>query len=50
MIFQNVTNGFQSTWGANVYADIYSIVAIGHPTLDAIRTALSGRTVLKLAR
>ena len=36
-IFRKVTNGFRSDWGAEVYADICSIVATGR---------LSGRTAL----
>jgi len=48
-----VTNGFRSTWGANGYADICSIVATGRlngrTALDAIRICLAGGTVLKPA-
>ena len=29
VIFRKVTNGFRSAWGAEVYADIRSIVATG---------------------
>jgi transposase len=53
VIFRKVTNGFRSAWGANVYADICSIIATGRlngqTALDAIRTALAGRTLLKPA-
>jgi len=37
VIFRKVTNGFRSAWGAQVYADICSIVATGR---------LNGRTAL----
>ena len=49
VIFRKVTNGFRSVWGAEVYADICSIVATGrlngHTALDAIRSALAARTL-----
>ena len=45
VIFRKVTNGFRSVWGAEVYADICSIVATGRlngrTALDAIRAALA---------
>ena len=45
VIFRKVTNGFRSAWGADVYADICSIVATGRrhgrTALDAIRSALA---------
>jgi transposase len=45
VIFQKVTNGFRSTWGAEVYADIRSIVATGQlndrSALTAIRQTLA---------
>ena len=45
VIFRKVTNGFRSVWGAEVYADICSIVATGRlngrTPLDAIRSALA---------
>ncbi len=45
VIFRKVTNGFRSAWGAEVYADISSIVATGRlngrSPLDAIRSALA---------
>jgi transposase len=37
VIFRRVTNGFRSQWGANVYADLCSVVATGR---------LAGRTAL----
>jgi hypothetical protein len=37
VIFRRVTNGFRSEWGANVYADLCSVVATGR---------LAGRTAL----
>jgi len=44
VIFRKVTNGFRSTWGAKVYADICSVVATGklagRSALAAIRAAL----------
>jgi transposase len=46
VIFRKVTNGFRSVWGAEVYADICSVVATGkrkgQSALAAIRDALSG--------
>ena len=45
VIFRKVTNGFRSSWGAKVYADLCSIVATGRikgrSTLSAIRAALA---------
>jgi len=41
VIFRKVTNGFRSAWGAEVYADIRSIVATGR---------LNGRTALAAIR
>ena len=45
VIFRKVTNGFRSAWGAEVYADISSIVATGRlngrSALEAIRSALA---------
>ena len=45
VIFRKVTNGFRSGWGAQVYADIRSIVATGRlagrSALSAIRAALT---------
>ena len=50
VIFRKVTNGFRSAWGAEVYADIYSIVATGRlngrTAIEAIRLCLKGGTVL----
>lgn len=47
VIFRKVTNGFRSVWGAEVYADICSVVATGkrngQPALAAIRDALNRR-------
>jgi len=44
VIFRKVTNGFRSTWGAQVYADICSIIATGRidglSPLTAIRQTL----------
>jgi len=49
VIFRKVTNGFRSVWGAEVYADIRSIVATGQldgrSSLAAIRQALDAGTV-----
>ena len=51
VIFRKVTNGFRSTWGATVYADICSIVATGllegRTALQAIREALATRPALE---
>jgi len=45
VIFRKVTNGFRSAWGAEVYADICSVVATGkragQTALAAIREVLS---------
>ena len=45
VIFRKVTNGFRSSWGAKVYADLCSIVATGRikgrSPLSAIRAALA---------
>jgi transposase len=45
VIFRRVTNGFRSEWGANVYADLCSVVATGRlagrTALAAIRDALA---------
>jgi len=45
VIFRKVTNGFRSTWGAKVYADIRSIVGTGRragrSALAALREALA---------
>lgn len=45
VIFRKVTNGFRSTWGAKVYADVCSIVGTaritGKTALAAIRVALA---------
>jgi transposase len=45
VIFRKVTNGFRSGWGANVYADICSIVATGRikgrSPLASLRAALA---------
>ena len=45
VIFRKVTNGFRSVWGAEVYADICSIVATGRlhgrSPLSSIRAALA---------
>ena len=53
VIFRKVTNGFRSAWGAEVYADICSIVATGRlngrTALEAIRSALAATTALKPA-
>jgi transposase len=50
VIFRKVTNGFRSAWGAEVYADISSIVATGRlngrSPLDAIRACLAGQGAL----
>lgn len=49
VIFRKVTNGFRSAWGAEVYADISSIVATGRlngrSALEAIREALAAGPV-----
>jgi hypothetical protein len=44
-----VTNSFRSAWGAEVYADIGSVVATdrlhGRTAIEAIRAALVARTL-----
>jgi transposase len=53
VIFRKVTNGFRSPWGAQLYADICSVIATGNiyglTALEAIRTCLAGRSVIKTA-
>ena len=53
VIFRKVTNGFRSTWGADAYADICSVIATGklngRTALGSIREALAGTSVLKPA-
>jgi transposase len=53
VIFRKVTNSFRSTWGADVYADISSVIATGklngRTALASIRAALAGTSVLKPA-
>ncbi|MCH8240243.1 MAG: transposase, partial [Proteobacteria bacterium] len=50
VIFRKVTGGFRSVWGAQVYADICSVIATGAlnglNALDAIRACLKGRSVI----
>lgn len=45
VIFRKVTNGFRSAWGANIYADICSVVGTGRragrSALAALRDALA---------
>ena len=52
-IFRKVTNGFQSEWGAELLAAVRSVVGTGPlndlSTLEAIRTAIEQRSVLKTA-
>lgn len=52
VIFRKVTNGFRSVWGAQVYADICSVIATGAlnglHALDAIRACLKGRSVIAM--
>jgi transposase len=51
VIFRKVSNGFRSAWGASLYAAICSVIATaalhGRNALEAIRTCLAGRSVLK---
>lgn len=53
VIYRKVTNGFRSTWGSRVYADICSVISTGllngRTALASIRDCLSGRSVLKPA-
>jgi transposase len=53
VIFRKVTNGFRSTWGSQVYADICSVIATGklngRTALASIRATLAGTSVLKPA-
>jgi transposase len=46
VIYRKVTNGFRSAWGANLYADIRSVLETARrhaiPALDAIRITLAG--------
>jgi hypothetical protein len=47
VIFRKVTNGFRSKWGANLYADIGSVIETARRrtigALEAIRLTLNGR-------
>ena len=49
VIFRKVTNGFRSTWGADVYADICSVIATGklnsRTALASIRSVLARKPV-----
>ena len=46
-VFRKITNGFRTQWGAELYADIRSIVETGRrraiSALDAIRLTLAGK-------
>ena len=46
-MFRKITNGFRTQWGAELYADIRSIVETGRrraiSALDAIRLTLAGK-------
>lgn len=46
-VYRKITNGFRSQWGAELYADIRSVVETARrralPALDAIRLTLDGR-------
>ncbi len=45
-VYRKITNGFRSEWGAQLYADIRSVVETGRRrrirAIDAIRLALEG--------
>jgi transposase len=51
VIFRKVTNGFRSQWGADLFAEIRSVVATGARNAQnpfaAVNTALSGSPILK---
>ena len=53
VIFRKVTNGFRSTWGADLYAAIRSTLSSGRlnglSPLQAIRRVLAGQTVIATA-
>ena len=46
-VFRKITNGFRTQWGAQLYADIRSIVETGRrraiSALEAIRLTLAGK-------
>jgi transposase len=49
--FRKITNGFRSEWGANLYADIRSVIETGRRraigALDAVRLTLQGLPLAK---
>lgn len=53
VIFRKVTNGFRSTWGADLYAAVRSTLSSGQlnglSALQAIRRVLAGQTVIAAA-
>ena len=53
VIFRRVTNGFRSEWGAEVYADLCSIVTTGRlagrSALAAVRDALAAPAPERIA-
>jgi transposase len=53
VIFRKITNGFRSTWGADLYAAIRSTLSTGRlhglSALQSIRRVLAGQTVVAAA-
>jgi transposase len=53
VIFRKITNGFRSTWGADLYAAIRSTLSTGRlqglSALQSIRRVLAGQTVIAAA-
>ncbi len=53
VVFRKVTNGFRSTWGANLYADVRSVLETarrrGVGILRALRLTLDGQPLLTAA-
>ena len=51
VIYRKVTNGFRSQWGADLFADIRSVVTTGNRNsrdpFAAVHAALSGQPILK---
>jgi len=44
VIFRRVTNGFRSEWGANVYADLCSVVATAGPGMNIVLALIAALT------
>jgi transposase len=51
--YRKITNGFRTPWGAELYANIRSVIETGRRraigALDAIRLTLAGKPLMKAA-